>query len=234
MRIIKTFSLLMLALNVACGSTTDDKKIDGQPENGSETEYKRYGIKSAIVEYEIHGMRTGTEKLLFDNWGAKEAKYEKGKISVAGFTVEDNKLSITDGEWTYTIDLKANTGSKIKTPFIDKMAEAAGTNDLTEIGERIMRSMGGKIIGQEEILGKQCDIWEIKSAGSKSWVWNWVTLKTEVNFMGNSITITAVRFEEDASIPASTFEIPDNVTISDGPDLNSIMNMIKGGAKKER
>ena len=232
MKIVKILLLLIIAVSSACANASDEKISGDNQQEDSEIKYKRYGIESAIVEYTISGSRTGTEKLIFKDWGSKEAKYENAAMTMAGFSIAENKLTIINGESTYNIDLEARTGTKIKTPFIEEMAEGAQTNDLTGIGERIMKSMGGKIIGQEEILGKECDIWEIEMAGAKSWVWNWVTLKTEVNFLGTAIIITAVSIDADVSIDNEEFEIPGDITIGEKPELNSILNKLKGGFKK--
>jgi len=163
-------------------------------ESGEKTasvKFKRYGIKSGIVEYEAAGSMTGTIVLYFDDWGYKEAKFEKTEMKMMGISVKENKVTIIDGEWTYNINLDQKTGTKIKTPFVEQIIETSGSNDLTNFGEQLMKNMGGKIAGKESVLGKECDIWEIKNLGSKILVWNWVPLKSDVNFMGQkSLTKT--------------------------------------------
>ncbi len=231
MKTINAFLAFLLLTTVAFGRVPEANK-NGKEVKNSVTKMKRYGVKSAVVEYEISGAKTGTEKLIFDDWGAKEVKYENGKIAVSGFTVEDNRMTIIEGDWTYKIDLKSKTGTKIKTPYLDEMKQAAGSEDLTVVGERIMKKMGGKIIGQEVLLGKRCDIWEIESVGTKSWVWEWITLKTEVKFMGNSILVKAVKVDVNTSLPSNTFDIPEGVSISEGSPANSILDMIKNKSKK--
>lgn len=58
------------------------------------TKMKRYGLKKACIEYTISGkMQSGTETLYFDNWGAQEAKFNKTKIKITGFTQETNTVT---------------------------------------------------------------------------------------------------------------------------------------------
>jgi len=149
-----------------------------------------------------------------------------------GISVKENKLTIIDGEWTYNINLDQNSGTKIKTPFVEQIIENTGNKDLTDFGEQMMKNMGGKITGKESVLGKECDIWEIKNLGTKVWVWNWIPLKSDANLMGQKITQTATKIDAGASVPAEKLNIPSGVSISDGADLNSIMNKIKRGDKK--
>lgn len=53
--------------------------------------FKRYGIKSGIVEYESTGSVTGTTILYFDDWGNKEAKFEKTEIKMMAFLLKKIK-----------------------------------------------------------------------------------------------------------------------------------------------
>jgi outer membrane lipoprotein-sorting protein len=199
--------------------------------NNAAVSYKRYGVEQGMVEYELSGAKTGKQSLYFIDWGMKEAKYETGEIKMMSITVKENRLNILDGEWTYGIDLDKNTGTKMKTPLLEELVENSKSGDLTDVGEDMLKKMGGRKIGQENILGKNCDIWEVKSVGTKTWVWNYVPLKTETIFMGQTIKITATKVDFNTSIPADKFKIPSDVTITEGLDVKSLLDKMKGGKK---
>lgn len=190
---------------------------------------KRYQIKSGVVEYTLSGTRKGTETIYFDNWGMREAKYTQAEMSMMGFTQKQNTLTLLDGETTYNIDLDTKTGTKMETPILKELA--ANNKDLTDAGEKMMKSMGGVKIGTEVVLGKTCDVWEIKNMQSKTWVWKNVPLKTQVNMANMQMTMIAIKFEDGAAIPADKLKIPSDVTITEGVDMKKMLEGLK--AKKK-
>lgn len=129
----------------------------------------------------MSGSQSGKETVYFDKWGWREAKYTNSELSIAGITRKENKLSIMDGDWIYSIDLGSRTGTKIKNTLLPQFIEAAKKKGLsmTELGEEMLSNMGGQKVGTEQVAGKTCDVWETKGLGSKSCVWRGVTLKTQ-------------------------------------------------------
>jgi len=186
---------------------------------------KRYQIKSGVVEYTLSGTRKGTETIYFENWGMREAKYTKAELSVAGFTQKQNTLTLMDGGYTYNIDLDTRTGTKMETPLLKEIA--ANQKDLTEAGEKMMKSMGGVKIGTEVVLGKTCDVWEIKNMKSKTWVWKGVPLKTQVSMPSMEMTIMATKLDEGAAIAADKFTIPSDVKINDAGNMQKMLEGLK-------
>ena len=63
----------------------------------------------------------------------------------------------------------------------------------------MLLSMGANKIGSDEFLGKDCDVYEMKSTGTKLWVWEWITLKSETKSGGLNINLTATRINEGGS-----------------------------------
>jgi hypothetical protein len=208
---------LLLVINAASGQ--------GQGLAG----VKRYLIKSGVVEYTLSGTRKGTETIYFDNWGMREAKYTKAEISAMGFTQKQNTLTLLDGEITYSIDLDTKTGTKMETPLLKEIA--ANNKDLTDAGEKMMKGMGAVKIGAEVVLGKTCDVWEIKNMKSKTWVWKGVALKTQTSMPNMEMTITATKFEDSVAIPPDKLKIPSDVTITEGVDMKKMLEGLK--AKKK-
>jgi len=183
---------------------------------------KRYNKERAQIEYTIDGnMQKGSETLIFDKWGAIEAKYSKLKIEVSGFSQETNTATFLEGTWMYNIDLNTRTGTKQENPLHVNLEG----QDLQEVGKEILVKMGGKKVGTEKILGKLCEVWEIKSMGTRTWVWNWIPLKTVSNMGGMKIVITATKISD--SIDAKRLKRPKDIKYNEVGNAMDIMNNLK-------
>ncbi|MFQ5639444.1 MAG: hypothetical protein ACE5IR_15775 [bacterium] len=155
----------------------------------------RYGLKQACIEYKITGdMFAGTETLYFDRYGMREAKYSKQTVKVMGMTQKNHTATFVNFDEDgviYTYDYKTKSGTKMENP----LKEAFQKEDMKEVGKEMMVQMGGKKIGTGKVLGKTCEIWE--TMGVKTWIWNWITLKTVSNMMGMKMTIEATKISEN-------------------------------------
>lgn len=192
-------------------------------------EVHRYKIRSGIVEYKLSGVQTGTEKIYFDRWGMREAKYSNSETRMMNVSIKKNILTLLDGEWTYSVDLDANTGTKMPTPLLgDLIARAKSEGkDLTDVGTEILARSGAKKTGEATLLGKRCEIWETQSLKIKAWIWQGLTLKTEANMMGKTILIEATGLQENVSVPAEKLAVPANVTITAGQDPMELLKKMK-------
>lgn len=189
-----------------------------------ESIFKRYGVKSVIIEYTLSGVQTGTETVYIDGWGKREARYTQADINMMGQIIKANRLTLLEGEWIYAIDLDKKSGTKIKNP----MFEMAAANhppggDLTQMGIDMIKQMGGEKIGSEEIAGKTCEVWEVKSMATKSWLWNMVPLKTEAIMGDMQMSSTATKVEEGAPVPEDKFHIPSDIQMISGPEFAQMM-----------
>lgn len=240
---MKTFLLVLLAvfLLAACkkAQETTNPTVATDPGAASTSTSsnsslpKRYLVESGIVEYDLSGPQTGTETVYFDKWGWREAKLTNTTLSMAGITRRENKLSVMDGDWLYTVDLSTRTGTKVQNTLLAQFVEAAKRKgqSMTDLGEELLTRMGGRKIGSEEIAGKSCDVWETKSLGSRSWIWRGVTLKTETSLGGMQLRSTARRFEENAAVPPDRFVIPTDVKITEGQDVKRVLEGIRERTK---
>ena len=196
--------------------------IESQAQTAPASNIKRYQINSAVVEFALAGAQNGTETLYFTDYGVREAKYTTSEIKLAGITQKTNKVTILEREMIYSIDLDKRTGTKMKNPMYEKFVG----KDATEVGEKMMKSMGAQKTGTEVILDKTCDVWEVKNLGSKTWIWNGIPLKTETKMMGMQMAITATQIEAEANIPKEKFEIPAGVKMTEalqGPKMLDAM-----------
>ncbi|MCI0489877.1 MAG: hypothetical protein L0229_25070 [Blastocatellia bacterium] len=228
-------AFLFLIFTVACSSpdTGSEGASGTSGEKMKDAGYRRYEIESGIIEYAVSGGQKGAESLYFDKWGMREAKYTRTEISVAGMTRKINQLALMDGEWIYNIDLGARTGTKMKNPLFEMIADKSGTKDFGELGMQMMKDMGAEKVGSEDVAGKPCDIWEVKHLGSKSWIWKSLTLKAEVELAGVNMTSEATKVDEGASVPEDKFAIPPDVTITETPGMDKMMEKMKKGMEKK-
>src|SRR5574338_244973 len=219
---------LLLAISIilfSCGDSSNDK-VDNSGKNNSVDFQKRYGIKSGVIEYLITGSQEGTKTLYFDNWGMRQAEYTRSVLSFGGFTKSLNLVSIIDGEYQYMINIDQNSGTKTRNPILKSIEQLKDQKGFNEFGEQMLLSMGANKIGSDNFLGKDCDVYEMKNTGSKLWVWEWLTLKSETKSGGLNINVTATRINEGGSVPAEKFKVPEKVVLNE-VDLDNIENEMR-------
>lgn len=188
-------------------------------DDSENTIQKRYAIESAVVEYSLEGMQTGSEVLYFKDWGQTEARYSDAQISMFGFSEKNRIMALVKDGWIYTVDLATNQGTKMESPAFSEIAESFGEDDVIGLGEKVMTSMGGKRVGTEKFLGRTCEIWEFSDMSTKTWIWQGISLKVVVNMNGMEMITRAVKIDVDSKIPSEKFELPEGVVIKDLPDL---------------
>ena len=208
----------------SCGESGKDESSNLGKYSDSEFQ-KVFGIKSGVIEYVISGSQEGTKTLYFDNWGMKQAEYMRSILTVKGFTKPINKLSVIDGEFQYNINMDQNSGTRTRNQILRTMEQLSGQKSFNEFGEQMLLSMGANKIGSEDFLGKTCDVYEMRSTGTKLWVWEWITLKSETNSRGLEINISATRINE-GSVPKEKFKIPEKVILNE-VDLDNIENEMR-------
>ena len=225
----KLFLFLLLILFTVFLSNCGDSSKDDAENSRNETTtnlQKRYGIKSGVVEYLITGSQEGTKTLYFDNWGMRQAEYTRSVLSFGGFTKAMNIVNIIDGEFQYMINMDQRSGTKTRNPILKSIEQLKDQKGFNEFGEQMLLSMGANKIGTEEFLGKDCDVYEMKSTGTKLWVWKWVTLKSETKSGGLNINLTATRINEGGSVPSEKFKVPEKVVLNE-VDVDNIENVMR-------
>ena len=175
---------------------------------------RRYQIESAVVTYELTGTPRGTEVLSFDRYGAREVSVNEHVMETGGQSIEMNSSVITEGPWITNVDRKEKRALRFKNPLYDDLLAAAAGKDPAEVGESLMQAMGGQQVGDEEILGRPCVVWELPQVG-KAWIWKGLVLKAEPKSgMVDSVKV-AVSIEEGAEISDALFEVPADYDLSE-------------------
>lgn len=194
----------------ACESGSSTKNTDSS---------HRYGIASGEISYRLDGLQQGYETVYFDQWGAREARYTKATQKIgSGMDRKIDRLMITDKEWIYTIDFIEKTGTKTRNPAYDKeqIATNLDVRDLSRINIQKLYKLGGKKVGQDQIVDLPCEIWEVKRLAAKFWVWNQIVLKrTPKIATERTIIREAVKVTTGQAIPKEKFALPQDIKIQD-------------------
>jgi len=220
-----SITLLTVVTFLSCGDGSKDEN-DTSLKGTTADFQKRYGIKSGVIEYIITGSQEGTKTLYFDSWGMRQAEYTRSVLTVSGFTKALNLVNIIDGEFQYMINIDQNSGTKTRNPILKSIEQLRGQKGFNEFGEQMLLSMGANKIGSEEFLGKDCDVYEMKSTGTKLWVWKWLTLKSVTKSGGLEINLIATRMNDGGSVPSEKFKIPENVVLNE-VDVDNIENEMR-------
>ena len=208
------------------------------PARAEKTEFL-FGLTSAVVEYQTSTVgrgvnTTGTETYWIDASGRKTARLSQTSSAKGRNKTEQTEtLALLLDGWIYNIDLKRKTGMKMSMEQAMRMAASVGIKTPGQNGQACVKDFveknGGRWLPQEAFLGRTCDVFELY--GFKTWACKGVPLKTQGTAAGFTVSQVATRFEENAAIPASRFEIPKDVTIQDMPDMSGMLGALMGGGQ---
>ncbi len=181
--------------------------------NAQNTNLKRYHVESGEINYKtVSPEGKGTKTVKFDSYGMREVTRET--VTKNGRIIKDQLTIINNGKG-YSIDLLSKTGMDIS----ERLSAAMGMTkpddgDYSEAGKKMLEKMGGKQVGSENFLGKNCEKWEINMMGkTEILLWKGITLKTEANVMGFKTSEIAQNIKTGVSFPDSEFEVPDGIEI---------------------
>jgi hypothetical protein len=180
----------------------------------------RYIVKSGYIEYELTGSTKGTKKIWWDDYGDKEREEIKSVSEVKMFGMvqkEDvHSIHISDGNKYWDINLLDGTAVTGTNSYYDAVDFSEDMTDAEKkkFEDDMLNAFGGEKLAPENFLGYKCEVIEVM--GAKSWIYKTVVLKSTVNLMGIEVNETALKFDEDISIPASKFEPPTDVEFVKG------------------
>jgi len=222
---MKQFSILLalFVITVSCKGN-ETKKADSLVVNTEkqETKLKRYEVKSAIVTYTttisgkvlgstING--SGTEKLYFKNWGDLELKEAQssqtthsklfGRESTS--TTESHTMNKLDNGKSYHVDFERKQ-IMLQRDMAMEMNKTFADGDVHKTGREMLEGMGGKIVGEGDVLGYSCEIWEV--LGGKQWIYKGLPLKIEISILGITTITVANAAKFNSSVSDKYFELP--------------------------
>lgn len=211
----------------AIPSSTAAPTADSAPSAGPDPGVpRRYGIEAATITFALRGAEEGTETLVFDRWGLREARRRKVTRS-AGRTVTGEVLIVRDGDVTSTIDLSARTGTRIRNDATLAAAAPPGVDPVAR-DQEARQGAGQK---PEElapelatVAGKACKVWKAAGGGPRLWVWSGLELKTELG-MGDFKTVVEATAVKEGPVPASSFAIPEGIEVGEVREAKEVLNL---------
>ncbi len=223
--LLTSIALLTFAASVALATDTGPREL-----------------ASGMIEYEISTTgrgttMTGTKTEWFADHGRRSATLEKKTTKTDAFgqksTERTEELSIADGDTVYTIDLVNKTGTKMDVGALKAMGAAmAGKmmadGTLPKNLREFVEKNGGKWLPAEMFLGRKCDVYEVM--GVRSWAYKGIILRTESSIAGVVTKEVAKTFEENASVPASRFEVPAGIKFEEPEGMAEAQSLV-GGAR---
>ncbi len=182
---------------------------------GGALPFKMYEVRSGKITYTISGGNTmmkvrGKERRIFDRYGYREL-IERVEVQTMDFMGQKQKskthtLDLRVGSRVTHADFERKTLTKVPAMGLD-MLLAGGQKNLTKLGEKMLRQMGGRKIGTEKIAGYTCEVWKLP-VGSQC-LYHGVPLKVVTNVMGMSQTEVATEAAFEIAIPESSYTLPD-------------------------
>lgn len=172
---------------------------------------KRYGIKSGHIKYETQtGGGVQQNEMWFDDYGRLQKQIDRTDMGEFGMFYTET--IIRDGK-LYT-NAWYNNEKKDEAKMTDGVP---GFNYLT-LTDQIKKDHKIEESGPETVSGKQCTVYSftMKQLGRKvsfrQWVWKGIIIKQETKgILGANTTMTIKSFEENVSVPASTFALPKTI-----------------------
>lgn len=216
------FIAIFWIVSISCnGSKENSDNAIMQSDNQNPT-LKRYDVKSGMVTYKItiNGKvmgstitGSGSEKLYFKNWGATELKEENStKTTKMNFfgkekikTDKTHTINKLDNGKSYLVNFKNASIYLRRDPMMELMKNT--NTDAGNAGKEMLKSVGGKKIGEENFLGYPCEIWD--AMGSKQWIYKGVTLKIVSKVMGITTIKEATEAKFNINVSDKHFQLPD-------------------------
>ena len=199
---------------VSCKNTSSTKEASADPKElnsaNPAANKERYAIKSGIVEYNTQVMGMDVKQTMtFDNYGKLDI--QEVKMDIMGTQI--HTVTLTRDGYIYNLDMVKRTGTK---SIVTSMNNA--NIDFENLSEEVIKEMDLKKLGTEEFLGKTCEKMSIdyKKGGMKGTylVYKGVALLVDTDMGSMKMRLVAEKFIENPEIPASRFEIPSDITIT--------------------
>jgi len=162
-----------------------------------------YPFKSGLINYALHGLTEGTERICFDDFGQHFSYLKVTTHSTSSGLPADSLLIIIQHDSLFEYDL---TKHKLL------RQEETGPNDqprLNIITPEMINLLGYRLTGHEQIAGKTCD--KFTGENGNLWVWNRIVLKSEVEIIDAHLITEATDIQVNTPVPDTYFKKPFNI-----------------------
>lgn len=184
---------------------------------------KLHPVEAVCIDYEQTGMMSGTATECLRNWAHERYTIEDFTISVMGMTQRHNQHAITVGNQITSWDRDTNVGTVTANPMYDRLASSS-SDDIEEFADNMIAAMGFTPTGASQtIAGESCDVYSSAQLGTMCFTSDALVLEQSMDMGMGSFTRRAVSIDRGNGGSDADYQVPDDVTISQGPDLNAIM-----------
>lgn len=210
---MRNLFIFILTILIISSCNSENKSTETNSENKKNNNHnlsdRKYKLESGIINYKMDMMGLETKmSVYFKEYGRIEASYTEtemmGERTVIRTLQKDN--------YYYTFTPAKNTGTKFQMSGNEILDEAA----MHKMNEADILKQGGKKIGKEKILGKECTVYQLiqDDVDTKVWIWNSMFLKTIASQNGMEMKMEAYEIKETSNFPAGIFDVPKNIKFS--------------------
>lgn len=207
--LFSTVMVLAVAALAGCGKS-------GEGLSTTPPEYRLYGEQNIYIEYEYGGGATGTKKQYIGNYGMYERTEDDFSVKMGEENRPVKQLVIRQDSIQYMIDLLEKVGRKGASQLeeLKPMMVNFNAEQKKNVNMELMRSMGGTKIGTETVLGKECEVYDVQGF-MKVAMWQGITMRSEMDMGGLTMTLTAKKIEMNPSLSLDMFTAPKDVKITE-------------------
>lgn len=194
---------ISIALLLSSGLVMADSKM-----------YQKFDEERGAIEYnitastEMMGVKSKTlakKQVLFSEYGTKMLSDESKVVKQNEEITKSRVIVYMNRSILYTVDFNTKKITRMENPAFAMMG-LSDKNNAQQAGMTMLKSMGGKKIGTDKVLGYGCDIWEVM--GTKQCIYKGITLKAESELMGVKRLEIATKIDFDPAITAKDFQLP--------------------------
>jgi hypothetical protein len=222
---MKKYLIIILAIMTIILAGCKQKSGNMDPDVPLKEVMKDVKAKTYIIQYktvvkykDLENVSNSTQWI--DMVNDRVAIETESESNLMGKSMKSHDLTIIKNEEAWLINLEQKTGYKAgKSGILNQnQSEIINTDDDATFRQKIGES-GGKIIGDEKVLGRKCIVIELPDpsgqSGMKSriWYYNGVPLKMKNDFYD----MEAVDIQENVTIPDDRFEVPSGIKMQDFP-----------------
>jgi outer membrane lipoprotein-sorting protein len=220
---MKNYKLLLYLsiafLVVSCNKPNSSTNADS---TAKEMATEISGMKTAMLEYKTSMKAEGITSISsMKQW--MDLKKDKLRVETEtttemnGSNTTMQSIMINTDGFSYIINPQTNTAIKMNSSENDDNPAEMIKSEDEKTFRQMIEAEGGKVIANEEFLGRNCIVIEMVDEGrtTKAWYYKGIVLKMTNDYY----SMEATKFEENISIPANKFEIPSNITITEMPTM---------------
>jgi hypothetical protein len=210
MRKFSLFFLLMVPVIIISSCGNKDTGLKTTPPN-----VKLYKVAAARIDYEYSGAATGTKTQIIANYGMYQREEDNFTMSLGDQKREIKSLTIRSDSMSYNIDMMKKEGKSTSSALgeLESLTKSLTKEQRDNVNAELLVQMGGKKVGKETILGKECDVYDLQGQ-MKICMWNGIVLKSEIQMGAHKMNLVAKKIDTDITPTIADFSAPKDVKIT--------------------